>query len=167
MFTVIQSKIPIALVFTKCIDQSLSQEFESDPDFHIQSTNALTRLGVNELKLLMFKLAFPDYEKAPGHQQLAQRISEFVQSAMTSTVTTVHKLNRQQTTTTETDSVILLNRPFNIINVPKEKPPKFSSSISLDKFQDQLSFPRSVRPDLLFRRCASCPTQPYTNPAGK
>ena len=101
-------------MFTKCIDQSLSQEFESDLDFHIQSTNALTRLGVNELKLLMFKFAFPEYEKAPGYQQLAERISELVRSAMISTVTTVHKLNRQQTTTTETDSVILLNRPFNI-----------------------------------------------------
>lgn len=134
------------MVFTKCRDNSATEDFEEDSEFHLLSTNSKTKLGIDELKLKIFQQAFQELKKKQSNQtQVFANLTRTVSSAVTSTIKSMR--NNE----IERESIVISTIPFQLVNLPKERSTNMRSMFSLDKIYTQLgkycNLPRS----------ASCP----------
>ena len=121
------------MVFTKCRDNSATKEFEEDSEYHLLSTNIKTKLGVDELKLKIFQLAFPELKKKQSNQtQVFAKLTCTVTSAVTSTIKSLRNDE------IERESVVISSIPFQLVNMPKNRSSNMLSMFSLDKVYIQL-----------------------------
>lgn len=111
----VTDNIPIIMVFTKCRNDSATKEFEKDSEFHLHSTNSKTSLGMDQLKLKMFQMAYPNLTKInPTPSQPFRKLTHRVSLAMRSIIKSMG------TNETERESIVHSTIPFQLIRLPKE-----------------------------------------------